>query len=192
MRCILLATLVALLGIQWGCVTQAAYQDAMTKLERSHARIIALTEELEAAKREAATEIHALRQAQDYLGGELMKARRRASQTETELQSTQYHLASEREKRQREEAQVQQLKLEQQKLHELVTHLEDQSDDFLIRLDRARTAQGHVSGRLESLKRERARLMEKLRKAQSQVQMLDALVAIDRKASARPGRAKGR
>ena len=187
MRCILLATLVALFSTQTGCVTQTAYKDAVAKLDRSHARIVALTEELEAIKSQAAADLQALRQAHDWLGGELMKAKHLASHTKSELQSTQYHLAAEREKREQAEAQMRQLELERAKLNELVLHFEDQTDAFQGRLDRARTAQGHVSGRLETLERERAKLVEKLRQAQSRVQMLDALMAVDRKAASRLG-----
>lgn len=165
------------------CVSQSVYQETLAKLERSHQRVTALSRELEAAKQEGETQLDALRREREWLGGELMKTRHLASRRETDLQSSEYHLAAERRARQELEAHLERLQRDRAELRKLVAYLEQQLETALDRISDAQEAKGRASGRLESLERERAALAKKLEKARSRTEMLDALMAIDRQAA---------
>ncbi len=164
----LLVTLLLLTTVT-GCVNSEILKDTLTQLEESRTRTTELALELSTFKSDADQRIGELQREQRRLGKALVRAQNTAGDTQSDLESSEYYLASERQTREEMGDQLGQLLIQRQVLGAKLEELRMQLEGSQEKLGNAREEHGRARARIENLEEEQAELTNQLTTVQSAV-----------------------
>ena len=167
LKCISLAGVALSATLGAGCVSPAVLKDTLEKLEESHVRTNEIAMSLEAFKQEAAAQIQALKLEQARLGRELASAHTVVGDAQTDLESSEYHLTTERQTRVQAEDRLTSLEVDRKLFEARIGDVEKRLDKALDELGDVRETRGRALARIEYLEEEHAALTTLLAAAQS-------------------------
>ena len=150
-----------------GCVSPTTHKQTLAELDEARNTAAETAAELGNVKKQAAAQIEAVEVEQTRLAKELIAAQRRTEQAQVDMESTQYHLATEQQGRltaERERAEVTQ---ERDKLRADVEDLTRKLNTALEGLAAGDTSLSEAQARIAALGREEARLSSEVLGAQN-------------------------
>ncbi len=165
----LLAAIALFSGTMSGCVSDEILKDTLTKLEDSRDKTAEVATALADFKQKAAMEIRELQEEQSRLARQLLLTRSSVGETQSDLESTEYYLASERQTLEQMTRRLSRLEAERTVLDTIIAELEKRLDRSQDRVGRTKEAQGRALARIEFLDGERDRLNHELVVSQNTV-----------------------
>ncbi len=165
----LLAAVALFSGTMSGCASDEIFKHTLTKLEESRDDTAKVAAALADFKQQAAMEIRDLQVEQSRLARQLMQARSSVGDTQSDLESTEYHLDSERQTVEQMMRRLLQLEGERTVLDTIIAELEKRLGTSQDTLGRTKEAQGRALAQIEFLEGERDGLSNELVVSQNTV-----------------------
>ncbi len=166
MRWYVLSAIVLFATLVNGCVSVYTYKETLAKLEESREKTSHTSMEFKTFKEDARTEIYALEQEQARLTRELLNAQQGMAQSQTDLQSVQYHFGNEQQD-------LRELEGDLVKAREAYAKLDRECSDLRWQRNLLRTKMESLEEQLKTTKGERDSEREAQAEAQFRIQVLE-------------------
>jgi chromosome segregation ATPase len=182
----------AMVMVMSGCVSAATHDETLAELKEAHKHWARTTASFEHFQQKAVADIKALEEEQTRLLKELLTVRNGMAQTQTDLESTRYHLRNEQQIRRKAELKLSKLLDDYEQLERISSDIQTKVANIVRRIE---TTQKDLASskrsltdahtRIARLEQEKKEATAALAKARAQARNLEAALAAEQEIWAR-------